>query len=419
MKRGTPHHPKMRALAVALKIGVPCAVGTMEMLWHYVATVAPRGDIGVVTDKEIAAAVCWDKKPKILIDALVAVCWLDRDDKSRLIVHDWPDHADNATRKKLQHSGRDFLPVYGKSVVKTDDVDLKSQNSPDDSKAETSFCGKPETYVSTAKAKGIGLGSSLETTTCEETTSRARGENYEIYPEDPVETFVVQAVSRERPSFSLKLTRKADELIVERLRQAERQAGMSELRSAWMVYLRWWKTEKQQEIDSPLPYFLNSLSRWLDSAPIQPIAYTPHSVDHRGYKSVSSALTAQDSQDGAFLANSWNEANPDSRTEWDGYAPKAQMAECLKDPNFREKWPIVCELAARARKNKPESGWITLPWVLSKGKEGKPPGWYRLLNDLRWMSQDPPPVVEKPKSINAQIWEENERAIQAMEAKRK
>ena len=47
-----------------------------------------------------------------LVDALVAAGWLDRSEERRLIFRDWPKHAGEAARKKLQRSGQGFLPVY-------------------------------------------------------------------------------------------------------------------------------------------------------------------------------------------------------------------------------------------------------------------------------------------------------------------
>ena len=57
MKRGTPNHRKMHRLARCLRVSLAEAVGTMELLWHWVADYLPRGDIGKSENWEIAAAV--------------------------------------------------------------------------------------------------------------------------------------------------------------------------------------------------------------------------------------------------------------------------------------------------------------------------------------------------------------------------
>jgi hypothetical protein len=46
MKRGTPEHPKTAHLMAALSIPRPYAVGILELLWHFTARYAPRGDVG-------------------------------------------------------------------------------------------------------------------------------------------------------------------------------------------------------------------------------------------------------------------------------------------------------------------------------------------------------------------------------------
>lgn len=112
MKRGTPEHRKMHILADSLKLRLYSAVGIMEMVWHFAGKYTPQGDIGSVPDRRIAAAVDWEKKPEILIDALVKSEWLDRHDAYRLIVHDWPEHCEQAVRKLLLRNRKNFLPIY-------------------------------------------------------------------------------------------------------------------------------------------------------------------------------------------------------------------------------------------------------------------------------------------------------------------
>ena len=121
MKRGTPDHWKMKDLAGRLKIPVPYAVGIMEMLWHYTAKYHPRGDIGSAPDWAIADAAGWNcgrrrdrvgqdsGKLAAFIDALVVSRWLDRDKTYRIIVHDWPDHADESVKRLLKEKGLSFV----------------------------------------------------------------------------------------------------------------------------------------------------------------------------------------------------------------------------------------------------------------------------------------------------------------------
>lgn len=122
MKRGTPRHRKMRRLADLLGIPLPYAVGLMEMLWHWVGQEMPQGNIGLAKDREIAAACGWPKKPQVLVEALVEAGWLDRHEEHRLLVHDWEEHCEEAVRKWLKRSGRDFITPSGGSLGKTTPV---------------------------------------------------------------------------------------------------------------------------------------------------------------------------------------------------------------------------------------------------------------------------------------------------------
>lgn len=118
MKKGTPRHRKTYALARILNINLAHAVGILEMLWQFCADNLPQGDIGAAPDSDIAGAVGWVKRPALLIEALCAPeCrWLEKDESHRLIVHDWPDHAEYEVCRKLLNSGKDFLAIYGKSA---------------------------------------------------------------------------------------------------------------------------------------------------------------------------------------------------------------------------------------------------------------------------------------------------------------
>lgn len=109
MKRGTPDHPKTKALARQLRIPIPYAVGILEMLWHFAAEFAPAGDIGRYGDDEIAEAVGWpnDRTASELIEALLGDVqsgrgrWIDPHKAHRFVIHDWPDHADDTVHRRL------------------------------------------------------------------------------------------------------------------------------------------------------------------------------------------------------------------------------------------------------------------------------------------------------------------------------
>src|SRR4051812_14365631 len=96
VKRAAVDHPKLQRLQRRLKLPRFQAMGLMEALWHFTGRYAPEGDIGRWADEEIAAWVEWPGEPEDLVETLVVCGWLDRDPKRRLLVHDWPEHADEA-----------------------------------------------------------------------------------------------------------------------------------------------------------------------------------------------------------------------------------------------------------------------------------------------------------------------------------
>jgi hypothetical protein len=105
MKRGTPRHRKLLRLAEMLGIERTEAAGIVELLWHLCAEQTPRGDVGLLTNREIAVGIYSSRDPDQLVAALVAAGWLDEDGEHRLLVHDWADHVDDATRKRLARQG--------------------------------------------------------------------------------------------------------------------------------------------------------------------------------------------------------------------------------------------------------------------------------------------------------------------------
>ena len=109
MKRGTPQHHKTARLGRELGISRAQAVGHLEMLWHYTARYAPRGDIGIIPKEDIAENAGWDGKPSKFIKALVKVGWIDDHQEHGLIIHDWHEHADDSTKKVLEKKGWAFI----------------------------------------------------------------------------------------------------------------------------------------------------------------------------------------------------------------------------------------------------------------------------------------------------------------------
>ncbi len=103
----------MQALELTLRQRA-VAIGTLELLWHFTAEFAPQGDIGKYSDARIESGVDWSGRRGILVPGLITSGWCDTSDLYRVVVHDWHDHADDATRKKLQRGCLDFLSLREK-----------------------------------------------------------------------------------------------------------------------------------------------------------------------------------------------------------------------------------------------------------------------------------------------------------------
>jgi hypothetical protein len=80
----------------------------LEAIWHFTGRFTPQGNIGKYPDQAIEAWVEWDGEPGALISGLTASGWLNDHPVHRIVVHDWAQHADKATKNSLHRSGLKF-----------------------------------------------------------------------------------------------------------------------------------------------------------------------------------------------------------------------------------------------------------------------------------------------------------------------
>lgn len=106
--RGTLTHRKTRRLAKLMNIPLPCALGVMEALWHVTAARTPAGDIGRLSDQDIAEEMFWDDDAAALIGYLIAAEIVDEHPQFRLVIHGWEEHADQSTKRKVARRGMDM-----------------------------------------------------------------------------------------------------------------------------------------------------------------------------------------------------------------------------------------------------------------------------------------------------------------------
>ena len=127
MKRTAMQHTKLKRLVRTLNVPQYAAVGILESLWHLTAREAPGGNIGKLSDEDIAFWIDWRGDHSELIKGLVSCGWLDEDAEFRLVVHDWHEHADDATKKAMS---RHVQTTADKSRhVRTSPV-VSGQNTP-------------------------------------------------------------------------------------------------------------------------------------------------------------------------------------------------------------------------------------------------------------------------------------------------
>jgi hypothetical protein len=108
MKREAINHTKMRRLARCLNVELWGARGIMESLWHITKEEAPAGDIGKLSDQDIADAIGWTGDAGVLIAGLIESRWLDSTVRYRLVIHDWPDHCEDHVHAKMARAGLCF-----------------------------------------------------------------------------------------------------------------------------------------------------------------------------------------------------------------------------------------------------------------------------------------------------------------------
>lgn len=118
MKREAISHTKMKRLCRRLDIPLWQGVGLLESIWHLTARETPRGDIGKLSDEDIALAIDYRGDETKLIEALVLAGWLDRDPVERLAVHDWDDHCEDSVHMRLVRARLFFVSGHAPKLTR-------------------------------------------------------------------------------------------------------------------------------------------------------------------------------------------------------------------------------------------------------------------------------------------------------------
>lgn len=89
LHQGVAWHKKTVALGRELGVRRAEALGLIATLWLWALEHAQDGQLGHLTDKEVAAAAGWHKSAAPFVEALATVRWLDEGG----YLHDWHDYA--------------------------------------------------------------------------------------------------------------------------------------------------------------------------------------------------------------------------------------------------------------------------------------------------------------------------------------
>lgn len=108
MKTGTETTWKFKALKSSLDLPAWQVKGLLESIWHLAAQHTPRGDIGRLTDKQIAISIEYAGDATAMVRALVECGFLDAHPQCRLVVHDWADHCPEFVRRRVMRSRMDW-----------------------------------------------------------------------------------------------------------------------------------------------------------------------------------------------------------------------------------------------------------------------------------------------------------------------
>lgn len=142
-----------------------------------------------------------------------------------------------------------------------------------------------------------------------------------------------------------------------------------------------------REKNFPPDAFRKQFEKYLDSG-TRPTSEVPQQLQTHPVSESKPSLPARD------FPTEWNSVVYLAPVVWDtARSLVSSLKKCAKDPVFCERFSEVCVLALKCHANRPgEVGWLSFEWII-KQKPGEAFGWWRLLNDMRWMSE--PPVQKK------------------------
>lgn len=140
MKASCPQSVKFLKLKRRLKIPQWQCVGLLESIWLIGQHSAKRGDIGKMSNEDIAASMEWDGDADELIRHLVECGFLDEHPEHRLVIHDWEEHCPTWVKGNIHRSGSSFAG---------DSKSEPKEATKDDTKYDTKYRTKEPTKYGT------------------------------------------------------------------------------------------------------------------------------------------------------------------------------------------------------------------------------------------------------------------------------
>jgi hypothetical protein len=108
MKREAITHTKMRKLCRRMDLATWQAIGLLDSIWLLTARETPRGDVGKLSDEDIALGIDYRGNSTAMVQALAETGWIDVHPEHRYVIHDWADHCEDSVHMRLARSQQFF-----------------------------------------------------------------------------------------------------------------------------------------------------------------------------------------------------------------------------------------------------------------------------------------------------------------------
>jgi len=112
VKPSTTQSIKFAKLKRRLKLCHWQAVGVLESIWLFTQLNSPGGNIGKLSNEDIAAGIEWDGDADEFVEAMIAIRFFDVCPVNRLIIHDWEEHCPTWVKGNMVKYGKKFAHIH-------------------------------------------------------------------------------------------------------------------------------------------------------------------------------------------------------------------------------------------------------------------------------------------------------------------